>query len=78
LASHNTELGNTNEELLVHNETLGDTNQHLVRTNIDLYALVYTVFQDLGSPLHNLYSLLQALREELLPAKQSAPVAHIL
>jgi hypothetical protein len=39
---------------------------------------VYTVFQDLGGPLHNLDGLLQALREVLPPAERSAPVAHIL
>jgi hypothetical protein len=53
LASHNAELGNTNEELLVHNETLGDTNQHLVRTNTDLVKLEENVIHSsYGRLLH--------------------------
>ncbi|MGI4821120.1 MAG: ATP-binding protein [Janthinobacterium lividum] len=78
LATHNAELGNTNEELLVHNETLGDTNQHLVRTNTDLDSFVYAASHDLQGPLNNLDGLLQALREELPVSERSAPVAHIL
>ena len=78
LASHNAELGDTNEELLVYNETLGDTNQHLVRTNGDRDAFVYTASHDLQGPLNNLDGLLQALREELPASERSAPVAQIL
>ncbi|MGI4873796.1 MAG: PAS domain-containing protein [Janthinobacterium lividum] len=78
LATHNADLSNTNEELLVSNEALGDTNQQLVRTNVDLDSFVYTASHDLQGPLNNLDGLLQALHEELPPASQSAPVAHIL
>ncbi|RZK99581.1 MAG: HAMP domain-containing histidine kinase, partial [Hymenobacter sp.] len=67
-----------NQQLATHNADLGDTNQQLTRTNVDLDTFVYTASHDLQGPLDNLDGLLQALRNELPVSDRSVPVAHIL
>ncbi|GAA3992978.1 PAS domain-containing protein [Hymenobacter antarcticus] len=78
LFAANEALADANEELGVSIEELGKTNEQLTRTNVDLDTFVYTASHDLKGPITNLDGLVHALWEELPPASQVGPVAHIL
>ncbi|WP_133272044.1 PAS domain-containing sensor histidine kinase [Hymenobacter radiodurans] len=63
-----------NKELAATNKELNDTNTRLSRTNADLDTFVYTASHDLKAPISNIEGLLLALRQQLPPEAQQAPL----
>jgi signal transduction histidine kinase len=55
-------------------DELAATNERLRRTNADLDTFVYTASHDLKAPIANLEGLFAALREQLPPEAQQAPL----